>query len=348
MAVTRYDEELVERHKQSIERIIGASRIRGPQRDVIQERLLAAGADQRALATEAGKARERTVGNVLIVRASLEFSNRCRQECSFCAMKASNTALARYALDKTQMTAVIESVHQVGIRNLHLASGEDWAYRAEDLEPTLNEAMNRGIETTMATSHRRLPDYEAFWRAGARRYILKVETTNPTLFADARMGTILETRLAHLLHLRDLGFKIGSGIICGLPGQGIDDLAGDILFMKELGPDMASVSRFQPNPDSRYGVYSEGDIDTTLNVASLMRIEISTVGLRIPATTTLGPRQGEALMHGANVVSLHVTPEDVADRYSADRIGERRLTRSLDSIRKMSQETGMMMDTVDI
>lgn len=344
MVKTKDDKTLVEIYKETIKRIIEASKSDGPQRKVIKEKISAQGQDQQNLAQEARDTREKTVGNGLIVRASLEFSNKCRQQCGFCAMKASNRELERYALTPDQMTTIISDVYGLGVRNLHLASGEDWSYKATDLAGPISIAVNQGMDVTLVTSHRPLPDYQTFRDAQAHRYILKVETTNETLFADARMGTELETRLSHLLHLRDLGFKIGTGIICGLPDQTVDDLAGDILFLKELCPDMASVSRFQPNPDSRYANHREGNPDTTVNFLSLMRTEISTPGLRIPASTTLGPRQESALAHGANVVSLHVTPENVADRYSADRIGARELTRSLEKVRYLAAKTNMTLD----
>lgn len=343
MAGTIYDQQLLEAYRAIIDRIIEASKATGPEREAIKKKIVAQGQDQENLAREARKLRDSTVGNELIVRASLEFSNKCRQGCGFCAMKVSNKVLERYALAPDEMTGIIADVDKLGIKNLHLASGEDWTYKAEDLAKPITAAADKGMDITLVTSHRKLADYETYLNAGAHRYILKVETTNPVLFADARMGTQLETRLAHLLHLRSLGFKIGTGIICGLPNQTVDDLAGDILFLKALGPDMASVSRFQPNPDSRYANHSEGNPDITVNFLSLMRAEIPTPDLRIPASTTLGPRQESALEHGANVVSLHVTPENVSDQYSADRIGERELTRDIEKIRRLAAHTNMVL-----
>lgn len=304
----------------------------------LREKLLARGGDQDYLAQQARNTRKETGNDKLIVRASLEFSNVCRQKCSFCGMTALNKDLERYRMDADQMEQVISDVADLGVRYLHLASGEDWATKAGVLAMPIKAATAKDMEVTLATSHRKITDYQVWKDAGASRYILKVETTNPSLFKEARTGTHLPTRIGHLLHLRKIGYQIGSGIICGLPNQTVDDLVNDLLFLKELNPDMASVSRFLPNEKSNFSGESEGNHDLTLNFISLLRTELACSDLRIPAGTTLGRRQEDAINHGANVVSLHVTPDEYADLYSADRIIERHMTK-IEAIKALSRNT---------
>lgn len=310
-------------------------------KSALKEKLLARGADQEDLALDARKARVETGENSLLVRACLEFSNYCRQTCSFCGMAAYNREIPRYRMSVDQIDAVVDSVTTLGVYNINLGSGEDWAFRADTLATVLRKASGRGMDITLVTSQRRTADDYKLWRdAGANRYVLKVETTDPKIVSEARPKTSLLTRVSHLLCLRDIGFKIGSGIICGLPNQTIDHLVDDLLFLKALKPDMASVSRFLPNNQSRYAQKSEGDHDTTLNFLSLMRTELSAPGLRIQASTTLGRRQSDSINHGANIVSLHVTPDEFAQLYSADRIKERHMTK-IEAIRALSRETGL-------
>lgn len=309
------------------------------RRERYVERLSVRGKPQEELAREAREARDQNVGTSLIVRASYEISNHCRQKCSFCGMNALNRQLPRYRFSFDDMEQVIGDLNDMGITDLHLASGEDWAMHAETLERVIKRAVAANLEVTLVTGHRPLEDYRRWWEAGAGRYILKVETTNPVLFKAARLGTELRTRVAHLLFLRAIGFKIGTGIICGLPGQTVEDLAGDLCFLRRMEPDMASVSRFLPNQQSVFAAAPEGDPDLTLNFISLIRLEVRVPDLRIPAGTTLGRRQVDAINHGANVVSLHVTPTEVAELYSADKVRTRHLTQ-MDMIMRLAEESG--------
>ena len=306
----------------------------------LKEKLLSKGYEQKSLAEEARKARFETGEASLVVRASLEFSNFCKQTCSFCGMTVHNKKLERYRMTETQIEAVIKNVASLGIKDLHLASGEDWSFKVDSLASVISIAIDYGMEVTLVTSQRKLNDYKILKNAGASRYILKVETTSHTLFKEARTGTHLPTRIAHLLYLREIGFKIGSGVICGLPNQIADDLVNDLIFLRELQPDMASVSRFLPNHESLYENKEEGDPDLTLNFLSLIRIQLSHPGLRIPAGTTLGRRQSDAINHGANVLSLHVTPEEYAILYSADQIKERNMT-EMKKIMEFAKETAL-------
>lgn len=309
-------------------------------REELQKLIAARGVEQNALAERARAARAATGDDHLVVRASVEFSNYCRQTCSYCGMAATNKELQRYRVTPDQLMRIVNDVAALGITDLHLASGEDPALKAETLAPIIQEAVAAGMEVTLVLGQRHSNDYKLWRQAGASRYILKVETTRADLFKDAKPGTTLIERISHLLYLRQLGYKIGSGVIAGLPGQSTYDLAADLLFLKELKPDMSSVSRFLPNSQSRYANAQEGDPDTTLNFLSLLRVEMSRPGLRIPAGTSLGRRQIDAINHGANVVSLHVTPMEYADLYSSYR-AEDRISTKMETIKRFAQETGM-------
>jgi biotin synthase len=305
-----------------------------------ERRLRARGEEQAALAEEARRVRDALGESRLIVRGSLEFSNHCSQACSFCGMTRHNRELPRYRMTFDQIATVIDGLAELGVTDLHLASGEDHQFLTQTMVAVIKKAVDVGLEVTLVVGHRPVADYEVWRDAGASRYILKVETTNPSLFDAARVGTHLQTRVGHLLLLRKLGYRVGTGVICGLPLQTPADLARDLVFLKRLDPDMASVSRFLPNPGSRYHGESEGDPDLTLNLISLARIEIQRSNLRIPAGTTLGRRQSDAVLHGANVASIHVTPPEYAELYSADRIHERNLTQ-LETLRMIAAETGL-------
>lgn len=297
---------------------------------------------QKELAKAARTKRAQTVGNVVVVRGSVEFSSHCRQQCKFCGMTSQNRSLQRYRLSSETLKTICLQAFKMGLSDIHLVSGEDNGLDVGGLGSVVEFAAGLGLEITLVLGQRTPSEYLLLRRAGATRYILKVETTNESAFREARTGTSLLVRVCHLLYLRSIGFQIGTGVICGLPGQSVLDLARDIFFFESLQPDMASVSRFLPNAESDYQDYPAGNHQLTLNTIAAIRLRVTSRNLRIPAGTTLDEKQSEALMHGANVISIHLTPPDVAEAYSADKIHTRTLS-TLAKIQRLVKECGMSL-----
>ena len=133
-------------------------------RQELREQIMSRGAEQEALAQKARDARSSTGDDQIIVRASIEFSNFCRQRCSFCGMTATNKQLQRYRLSAGQMFDIVKDVSALGVSDLHLASGEDWAFKADALSPVIRQAVAAGMEVTLVTGHRKIEDY-AVWKA---------------------------------------------------------------------------------------------------------------------------------------------------------------------------------------
>jgi len=153
--------------------------------------------------------------------------------------------------------------------------------------------------------------------AGATKFILKFEASNPILFSKMKPGVTLQNRLRHLRWLRQGGFKIGSGFIVGLPGQTIEDMAKDILLLPELKVDMASASPFIPNDQSPLGSHMSGDLNLTLNAIAVMRMVVPTA--LIPSVSALErlKTNGQVMgfKAGANVITVNMTPPRYRDRY---------------------------------
>jgi biotin synthase len=162
----------------------------------------------------------------------------------------------------------------------------------------------------MSVGIRTESDYQIMRAAGADRYLLKHETSDPLLFSRLRPGTSLTERIEHLRTLKRLGFQVGSGNMVGLPGQTVDSLAGDIMLLRELDVEMAGIGPFISHPHTPLGGESGGDVPATLRTLAVARLVLPYAHL--PATTALGSidPQGrqKALRCGANVVMPDITP----------------------------------------
>lgn len=260
--------------------------------------------------------REKNVGNKMFIRGSLEYNNICSNHCSFCGMSDKNKKLRRYILSFDEARDAINKLTEHNITQLHLVSGEDNNVNIDDICDIVKYAVGKGIAVTLVLGELSKEEYEKLYVAGARRYIIKFETSNRELFFKYKSNKYLEDRIAHLLLLREIGFKIGTGVIVGLPNTTYEDLANDLIVLTRIRPDMASASVFTPNAESDLKSSKPGDMNTTLNFISLMRIHMPDTPI-ISCSSSFGTEgQYKAMNAGANLISCHITPEKYSNDFS--------------------------------
>jgi biotin synthase len=267
---------------------------------------------------DADQVREEFVGNDIHIRGIVEFSNYCKNDCLYCGLRRSNHRLRRYRMDLEEIYRAAREADRLRFKTIVLQSGEDPHYSTEDF-CTLIGRMKRDFQmaVTLAVGERSWEDYRCFKDAGADRYLLKFETSDPVLFKKLKPESSLQDRFRCLEWLRELNFQVGSGNIVGLPGQSISSLAEDVLLFQKLDLDMIGIGPFLPHPHTPLQDGSPGDLETLLKVVALTRL--ITKDTNIPATTatgTLHPAGREkALLCGANVIMPNVTPKEFRKLY---------------------------------
>jgi biotin synthase len=205
-----------------------------------------------------------------------------------------------------------------GIKTVVLQSGEDDALDPFWLADVVR-AIKSGTQMAVTLSVGEKPqEAYALWRsAGADRYLLKIETTNPSLYRRLHPDMDFNRRLECLRVLRELGYQTGSGNIVGLPGQTAEDLAQDILFFKRCDFDMIGIGPFIAHPGTPLGSEGDGDIQAVLKVLAVTRIVVH--GAHMPATTAVGSLEEDhrlaALKAGANVLMPNFTPQPYRQAY---------------------------------
>jgi biotin synthase len=275
---------------------------------------------QKILTDYADRVRLEHVGQGVLLRGIVEFSNRCQRTCHYCGLNIGNASLSRYALSGEDILASVESLHKAGIRTVVLQSGEVDTLPAEWLAEIVRDIRQRWPDMAITLSVGEKPEQTyALWKqAGADRYLLKIETTDPALYERLHPGMSLENRKNCLTTLRRLGYQTGSGGIVGLPGQTNASLARDILFYRERQFDMIGISPLIPHPETPLADTPLGDLNRALKVIALTRIVAPRA--HMPATTAMGSMQGvdhrpRALQAGCNVVMLNYTPLGFKQQY---------------------------------
>lgn len=259
----------------------------------------------------ADKIRHQYAGDAILLRGLVEFSNHCGRHCYYCGLNATNRSLERYRLSDEEILDSAAKIASENIKTVVLQSGEDPALDPQWLARIVKEIKSRhGIAVTLSVGERPRADYELWKKAGADRYLLKIETSDKKLYDSLHTGMSFENRLRCLRDLKDLGYETGSGIMVGLPGQTLCTIANDILFFKEWGFDMIGIGPFIPHEKTELAGTKPGDVNLVLKTLALTRIVMKKVNL--PATTALGSMgkdyRAEGLKAGANVLMPNYTP----------------------------------------
>jgi biotin synthase len=267
----------------------------------------------------ASHVRRQFVGDGVVLRGIIEFSNVCRNSCAYCGLNKQNTRLERYRLTHDEVLAAARNVAAEGIRTIVLQSGEDDRLDADWLRRVIEEIKARfDVAVTLCVGERSRDEYQLWRQAGADRYLLKIETSDPDLYASLHPRMSFENRLRCLRDLAELGYQTGSGTLVGLKGQNIASLAGDIQFFKAGDFDMISPSPFIPHPQTPLADQPAGDLTMALKMIALTRIVSRSA--HIPASTAIGSLNGrdgrpKALAAGANVLMPNFTPTPYRRQY---------------------------------
>jgi biotin synthase len=264
----------------------------------------------RALFADADRIRKKYVGDRVHLRGLIEFSNYCSQNCLYCGLRRSNRKIKRYRMPYAQIFDACKNAAQQGIKTIVLQSGEDRHYKIRDLCLLIADIKKLNVAITLSIGELTYSQYKQLKAAGADRYLLRFETSDPKLYAALRPGRTLAQRLRCIAWLDKLGYEVGSGTMVGLPGQAVGSIADDICLFKKLDLDMIGIGPFIPHPNTPLARSGGGSLELVLKAVALTRI--ATKDTNIPATTAVGTidvqgRQ-KALRCGANILMPNMTP----------------------------------------
>ena len=271
-----------------------------------------------ALYQAADRVREKYVGNGVYLRALIEFSNICKNNCLYCGIRAENAHIKRYRMTPDEIIQTAQQAAGYGYKTVVLQSGEDIWFDSDKLCHIIREIKKLDIAITLSIGEKSREEYVAYRQAGADRYLLRIETTDKTLYEKLDPQMSWDNRVRCLHDLKSLGYEVGSGSLVGLPGQTVESLANDLLFFQKLPVDMAGIGPFIPHPQTPLAnEKSDGHFELALKMMALMRLLLPDIN--IPATTAMESLHPNgrllALQSGANVVMPNVTATEYRPLY---------------------------------
>lgn len=265
----------------------------------------------------ADKTRKEYVGDGVHLRGLIEFSNICKRQCKYCGLRCEDKFIDRYRISKENIIFYAEHAVNMGYKTIVLQSGEDEYYNTDLMCEIIEGIKKLGVALTLSIGEKTYEEYKAFKEAGADRYLIRIETTDKTLYNQMHPNMDFDNRVRCLEDLGRLGYEVGTGCLVGLPNQSIESLADDILFFKEINADMVGIGPFIPHTHTPLKDSASGSFTLALKVMALTRILLKDIN--IPATTameTLNPNgRIIALQSGANVVMPNVTTTEYRAKY---------------------------------
>lgn len=268
----------------------------------------------------------KNVGSKVYFRGIIEFSNICAKDCLYCGIRRSNRNVKRYTVS---MDEILESAHfayEQGYGSIVLQSGEreDKAFTdlVEDILKRIKKIGDGALGITLSVGEQTEEVYRRWFEAGAHRYLLRIETTNEKLYKNLHPDDHSFKRRKDCLNiLNKLGYQVGTGVMTGLPGQTVEDLADDIVFFEKTGVHMIGMGPFIPHEDTPL---SESDpqkskeqrLDMGLKMIAVTRLHLKNVNIAsttaLQALSSTGRELG--LKAGANIIMPNLTDT----KYRAD------------------------------
>lgn len=306
--------------------LIGAVYV--PRSAATREGYLAQGASQEALHEHARAVTLEQFGNNVFVRAVVEISNYCRENCDYCGMRRDNKSLSRFRAHAEQLAELLIHHRPASVTDINVQAGEDPVAVREVALPLirlLKSQSSLGISVCLGTLDTEL--YRLLREAGASVYIIKFETAKADHYTALGAPGNLAERLRHIRELSESGWKVSSGFIAGLArvlastADGdtlVDELESAVELASKLPIVGCSVSPFVPGESTPSASCPGAGIDVTLNSMAVLRL--TRPSWVIPAVSALNLAQPGAgyrrgLRCGANLVTINLTPEPARGDY---------------------------------
>jgi biotin synthase len=297
----------------------------------VLELLKAKGSDIDALFNKAKHIKQQYVGNKVHLRGLIELTNHCSKNCLYCGIGAANKNVERFMVSLEEVEEAIKFTYNNGYGSIVIQTGEIQTEKfislIEDILHSVNRIGNGELGVTLSCGEQSIETYQRWKDAGAHRYLLRIEASNKDLYYKIHPNNAKhnhEVRLKAISDLQKCGYQTGTGVMIGLPFQTLDDLANDLLFMRDIDIDMCGMGPYIECHDTELYKYrdllpsKEKRLELSLKMIAILRIMMKDIN--IASTTAMqtlanGGRE-MALNAGANIMMPNTTPGLYREQYA--------------------------------
>jgi len=312
---------------ETISQILGKQEFN--KQDLVQL-LMSEGVDRQLIFEKAAEIKQQYVGNKVFYRGLVEYSNRCSKNCLYCGIRGGNTKVERYEVKDHEFMGAIKYAWKNNFGSVVIQTGERsdkaFVHKITSLIEQIVKMTNGELGITLSCGEQDEDTYRRWFEAGAHRYLLRIEVSNPELYPRYHpndMNHSYQERLNCLCLLRKVGYQVGSGVMIGLPFQEHEDLADDLMFLREHDIDMVGMGPYIEHDDTPLAAYKHllkprlERFELALKMVAILRIMMKDIN--IAATTAMQAidplGREKAIKVGANIIMPNLTPLKYREDY---------------------------------
>jgi methylornithine synthase len=259
----------------------------------------------------ARRVRDREFGKKIFTYGFVYFSTYCKNNCTFCFYRVSNSGIGRYRKSKEEIVELSASLQDAGINLSDLTMGEDPTMYADGYAKLLEiiSAVHDEVGINIMASPGALPRdmFAKVREAGADWYACYQETYNRRLFESLRLNQSYDDRRNQKIWAMEAGLLAEDGMMIGL-GETVRDRAETIAEMSSLGCGQVRAMTFVPQQGTPMQKFEPYDSTEELKAIAIMRLlnqdRLIPCSLDVEGIAGLKTR----INAGANVVTSIVPP----------------------------------------
>jgi methylornithine synthase len=257
--------------------------------------------------------RDRYFQNKVFLYGFIYFSTWCRNDCTFCYYRKSNTHPNRYRKSEVEVLEAAKRVAESGVHLIDLTLGEDPFYYKRhgfySLVKLVNKVkMKTGLPVMVSPGVVPEQVLSDLYIAGADWFACYQETHNRELFSRLRLNQSYDARFSSKKNAMRSGLLVEDGILAGV-GETLSDLAFSLESMSRLGAHQVRVMSFVPQKGTPMDHWTTPPRVRELLVIALLRILMP--DRLIPASLDVDGVEGlqARINAGANVITSLIPPQ---------------------------------------
>jgi biotin synthase len=311
----------------NVDKILESKRL---SKSEIMALLQTEGEEQRKVFACASEVKKQHTGNKVYFRGLIEYSNLCAKDCLYCGIRKSNKNIVRYTMTEDEVLEAVRYAYREKYASLVLQSGEIsspfFIDKITNMLYRIGEITHHSMGITLSLGEQNEETLYKWKEAGARRYLLRIETSNAELYGKIHPNNKLHDfyqRLNTIKSLRKANYQAGTGVMVGLPFQTIENLADDLLFFRDLDVDMVGMGPYIEHTDTPLYQYRDSLLpllerfNLTLKMIAILRIMMKDINIVASTAMQTMDKMGreKALLVGANIIMPNLTPKKYRENY---------------------------------